>query len=204
MNPNLTSFSLDKLKDDPNFTQLFAKKAVDIRKNKVDLLEAAKSYQSKYEDEIARGTVKQSLMLQEGRSKGLKDDEIFKDNSIFIPTKQTPILNYLFFLLRETKFQDVDISVLRNAEDVNKDIQLLKEEYERKYGAQVHAEHKNDLPNMMGFIYKNIPDETFATIKKLKTMSQGENEQEAFLAYRKCLEYCKKYDLEFSQIPTNR
>ena len=40
-------------------------------------------------------------------------------------------------------------------------------------------------------------------IKKLKALSQSPNEKEAFLAYRKCLELCKKYDLEFDKIPCN-
>lgn len=203
-NNNKTSFTLDRLKDNPDFAKMFAKKAVDIKKNKTDLLEAANSYQAKYKDEIEKGTEKRNLLLTEGKNKGLKEDEIFKDNSLFIPTKQTPILNYLFFLLRETKFEDIDIAVLRKFEDADKDIKLLKEEYEKKYGADVHGEHKNDIPNMMGFIYKNIPDDMFATIKKLKTMSQSDNEQEAFTAYRKCLKLCKDYNLEFSQIPINR
>lgn len=197
------NFSLSKLKDDPDFLGLFAQKAAEIKQTKTNLVEAAKSYQDKYSDEIERGTQKRQLMLKEGTAKGLSEDEIFKDNSLFIPTKQTPILNYLFFLLRETKLEDIDIRVLRNAADSDKDFRLLKEEYEKKYGAQLHEEHKNAIPNMVSFVYANIPDDMFATIKKLKTLSQSSNEQEAFQAYRKCLELCKKYNLEFDKVPTN-
>jgi hypothetical protein len=197
------NFSLEKLKDNPDFTQLFAQKAVEIKKTKSNLVEAAKSYQDKYADEIERGTQKRQLMLSEGQARGLNEDDIFKDNQLFIPTKQTPILNYLFFLLRETKIEDIDIRVLRNSVDNDKDFRLLKEEYEAKYGAQLHADHKNDLPSMMKFAYGTIDDQTMNTLKKLKTLSQSENEKEAFVAYRKCLEMCKKYNIEFAQIPVN-
>lgn len=199
----MSEFSLEKLKADPDFAELFAKKAVDIRKNKADLVQAARTYQDKYKDEIETGTINHALKLTEGRSKGLKDDEIFQDNRMFIPTRETPILNYLFFLLRETKFEDVDLKVLRNYCDADKDMQLLKEEYETKYGALSHEKHENDIPNMVSFVYCNIGDDTFATIKKLKTLSHSENEQEAFAAYRKCQDMCKKYNLEFDKIPLN-
>jgi hypothetical protein len=204
----MSEFSLEKLcAIDSNFAAIFAKKAVEIKKNKTDLLEAAKSYQDKYQAEIEQGTIKQQIMLTEGRAKGLKEDDIFRDNQLFIPTKQTPILNYLFFLLRETKFQDVDISVLRNHVDAHKDIQLLKEEYERKYGAEVHTDHdadKQKTPNMVKFIYGNIGDDTMSTLKKLKTMAMSENEKEAFVAFRKGREMAQKFNLDWDKIPYNR
>jgi hypothetical protein len=204
----MSEFSLDKLcAVDSQFAAIFAKKAVEIKKNKSDLLEAAKSYQDKYQDEIDQGTIKRQIMLTEGRAKGMKEDDIFRDNQLFIPTRQTPILNYLFFLLRETKFQDVDISVLRNHVDAHKDIQLLKEEYERKYGAEVHTDHdadKQKTPNMVKFIYGNIGDDTMSTLKKLKTMAMSENEKEAFVAFRKGREMAQKFNLDWDKIPYNR
>jgi len=198
-------FSLEKLRDDPDFARLFAKKATDIRKNKADLLEAAHAYQDKYQEEIDRGTLKQQVMLTEGKSKGLNEDEIFKDNQLFIPTKQTPILNYLFFLLRETKF--VDIPILRNHMDMGRDVELLKEEYEKKYGADVHTDHdaeKQGTPNMVKFIYGSIGDDTMSTLKKLKTMAMSDNEKEAFVAFRKGREMAQKYNLDWDKIPYNR
>ena len=52
-----TSFSLEKLKDDPDFAKLFAKKATEVKKNKEDLVEAAQSYQGKYKSiDIGDGT----------------------------------------------------------------------------------------------------------------------------------------------------
>ena len=74
-------------------------------------MEAANSYQEKYSDEIEAGTKKRQFLLEEGKSKGigaglpdqLAEAKIFENNSIFIPTKQTPILNYLFFLPERRK-----------------------------------------------------------------------------------------------------
>ena len=100
-------FSLEKLRDDPDFIKLFEKKATDIKKNKHDLVEAARTYQTKYSSEIEAGTKKRQLLLAEGRANGigeglpseLAEAKIFENNSIFIPTRNTPILNYLFFLI---------------------------------------------------------------------------------------------------------
>lgn len=203
-----TSFSLDKLRDDPDFAALFAKKATDIKKNKADLLEAAKSYQTKYKSEIEEGTKKRLLMLTEGKSKGLKEEEIFQNNKLFIPTAQTPILNYLYFLLREGVGEEAAIRVLREADDLDRELSVLKEEFEKKYGGEVHKDFpdskEDNVPGLVSFIYKNIGDDTMATLKKLKTLSMSENEKEAFVAFRKGHALCKKYNLEWDRIPINR
>lgn len=201
-----TKFSLDKLREDPDFAALFAKKAIDIKKNKEDLVAAAKTYESKYKKQIEEGTRKRQIMLTEGRAKGLKDDEIFRDNQIFIPTAQTPILNYLYFLLCEEHDHSASIKVLRAAEDLDKELSVLKEEFERKYGKEVHKDHttSEQVPNMVKFIYGNIGDDTMSTLKKLKTMAMSENEKEAFVAFRKGRELAQKYNLDWDKIPYNR
>jgi hypothetical protein len=43
--------------------------------------------------------------------------------------------------------------------------------------------------------------ETFVKIKKLKALSQSDNENEAAAAFIKCRELCKKYGLEYDKIP---
>jgi hypothetical protein len=85
------------------------------------------------------------------------------------------------------------------------DSKIICERYEKEFGHVVEASDKTAeaLPNMVSFVYCNIGDETFSTIKKLKTLSKSDNESEAFSAYRKCMEMCKKYNLEFDRIPTN-
>lgn len=205
MNYN-TSFSLEKLREDPDFAALFAKKAENIKKNKADLVEAAKTYQGKYKQEIEEGTKKRQLMLTEGKKLGLTEDEIFRDNQLFIPTAQTPILNYLYFLLREEHDHSAAIKVLRAADELDTEFTLLKEEYEKKYGAAAHDDHEapKEVPNMITYIYGNIGDDTMATLKKLKTLAMGENEKEAFVAFRKGREMAQKYGLDWDKIPYNR
>lgn len=205
MNYN-TSFSLEKLREDPDFAALFAKKAEDIKKNKADLVEAARTYQGKYKQEIEEGTKKRQLMLTEGKKRGLTEDEIFRDNQLFIPTAQTPILNYLYFLLREEHDHSAAIKVLRAADELDTEFTLLKEEYEKKYGAEAHRDHEapKEVPNMISYIYGNIGDDTMATLKKLKTLAMGENEKEAFVAFRKGREMAQKYGLDWDKIPYNR
>jgi hypothetical protein len=204
MSSNITSFTLDRLKADPNFAQIFAKKAQDLRKDKAGLVEASRDYQKKYEREIDEGTEKRKLMLEDGQRRGLKEEQIFQDNQLFIPTKQTPILNFLYFILTESIRQDPTV----------KELYLLKEEMEKKYPEIEHGAgdaHNSTgnasklLPEMVSYVYKGIDHEdTFATAKKLKTMAMSDNEKEAFVAFRKCKALCDKYNLDFDKIPYNR
>lgn len=202
----MSNFSLERLRDDPDFAALFRKKADDIRQNKHDLLSAATEYQNKYKDEINEGTRKRQLLLDEGRSKGLKDSEIFKDSRLFIPTVETPILNYLFFLLCEEGDLSADIKVLRAAGDTGTDFAMLKEQLEARHGLERHSDHETpeEIPNMVSYIYGNIGDDTMSTLKKLKTLAESDNEAEAFAAFRKGREMAKKYNLEWDRIPFNR
>jgi hypothetical protein len=200
MSSNITSFTLDRLKADPNFAQIFAKKAQDLRKDKAGLVEASRDYQKKYEREIDEGTEKRKLMLEDGQRRGLKEEQIFQDNQLFIPTKQTPILNFLYFILTESIRQDPTV----------RELHLLKEEYERKYPEAAHelndsGESKELLPEMVSYIYNGIDNEDrMCTLKKLKTMSMSDNEKEAFIAFRKGREMAKKYNLDWDKIGINR
>lgn len=199
-------FSLEKLRNNPDFAGMFAKKATVIKQNKNDLLEAAQEYQKKYSNQIEEGTRKRQLMLAEGEAKGMKEEEIFKDNQVFIPTKQTPILNYLYFLLYEHGDLAANIKVLRAANTMGTDFALLKEQFEEKYGAEVHKDHSipEAIPNMVKFMYGNVNDDTMSTLKKLKTMAMSDNEKEAFVAFRKGRDLAQKCGLEWDQIPYNR
>ena len=185
------SFTLDTIRNNPDFAALFAKKAEVVRKNKANLLEAAKSYQSKYQSEILEGTEKRKLLLAEGKSKGLSEEQTFVNNKLFIPTAQTPILNYLYFLLREV-------------EDPSEALKVLREHEEEVHEEVKSSKHNKELENMVSFIYKGIGDDTFSTVKKLKTMSMSENEKEAFVAFRKCKDLCNRFHLDFDKIPYNR
>jgi hypothetical protein len=201
MNQNfITSFSLDKLRDNPDFAKIFAKKAENLRKDKAGLVEAAQTYQKKYEAQIEEGTKKRQLMLESGQRMGLKEEEIFRDNQLFIPTRQTPILNFLYFLLTESVQHNPTI----------RELYLLKEEYEKKYPEAEHelnasGQSKELLPEMVSYVYNGIDSEDrMSTLKKLKTMSMSDNEKEAFIAFRKGREMAKKYNLDWDKIGINR
>jgi hypothetical protein len=133
-------------------------------------------------------------------------EEIFRSNQLFFPTEDTPILNYLYFLLCEENDQAAAIKVLRAAEDLDKDLTLLKEEFEKKYGSEEHKDHltSEDVPNMVSFIYGSVNDDTMSTLKKLKTLAMSDNEAEAFVAFRKGRELAQKFNLEWDKIPYNR
>ena len=63
------------------------------------------------------------------------------------------------------------------------------------------SDESNDPVEMETYIYGNLTVADFKKVKKLKALSKSTNENEAFLAYRKCIELCKKYGLEFDKIP---
>ena len=189
-----------------------------VKKDKATLLRAATKYTEKYKDEILEGTKLRQKLLTEGQAKGLSEDEIFRGSSRFLPTIHTPILNYLFFVLRD--------------EEPTQSIQQLLEEYIKKFGYdkseltelylkgiaesvdeidiedhltefddEINEENTNEPQEMDSFIYGSLTTNEFRKLKKLKALSKSPNEKEAFLAYRKCLELCKKWNLEFDKVP---
>ena len=49
-----------------------------------------------------------------------------------------------------------------------------------------------DVEDIGEFLYGNLTMKEFNTVKKLKALSQSSDEAEAFQAYRKCLELCRR------------
>jgi hypothetical protein len=186
------TFSIELPRNDPDFLGLFKKKANEIRETKANLLSAASEYQSKYANEINEGTEKRKLLLEEGKKKGLKEEDVFRDYQVFIPNAATPILNYLFFMMREKDYSPSDAKTICEA-------------WEKEHGSLIEEADVSSaaVPNSTSFIYVNIGDETFSTIKKLKTLSYSRNTAEADVAYKKCIDLCRKYSLEFDKIPVN-
>lgn len=186
------AFSLAILQQDPDFAALFEKKKVLVKQDKDNLLSAAKNYTSQFSREIEEGTKKRQFLLEEGKEKGLTEAEIFKNNSLFIPTTQTPILNFLYYISKET-------------EEIDRELNILREQYNKEYGhlQEDYVENKQvirEAPEMTTFIYGNMTHDTFKKIKKLKSLSQSPNENEASAAFIKCRELCKKYGLEYDKI----
>ncbi len=200
-----TTFSLDVLRSDPDFAALFGKRKDEVKQNKADLLEAAHRFQSKYASEIDDGTKKRQLLLEAGKSKGLSEEETFRDNQLFIPTKTTPILNMLFFLLREQGDLSANITVLREAKHLGIDHAELREELEKLHGSELHevVAMAEALPNAKGFVYGKVGTEGFNVLKKLKTLASSKNEAEAFVAFRKGREIAERIGVEWDKIPIN-
>ena len=213
------------LRNDPDFAGALSKKKEAVKVDKQNLLRAANTYTQKYKDEILEGTKKRQKLLSEGQSKGLSEEEIFKGNTTFYPTVYTPILNFLYFMMRneDTTYNKTLEEVLQEyikqfgyerTEEIDTYIKGIVQslEIEQKLdevGSNVSFEDvvTDDItiePDESDkFVYGNMDHATFKKLKKLKALSQSDNEKEAFLAYRKCLELCRKYGLEFDKIPCN-
>lgn len=202
-NPYSGTNFLDSIFEFPVEKERIIKKIAEVKQNKANLLERANEYQQKYSDEIEKGTLQRALLLEDGKRKGLKEEEIFRGNQIFIPTKQTPILNFLYFMLRDSGEYGDGVTILRENKDLDKDFKELEKEYNDKYGQEVHEKVADDnLKDSKEFLYGNVGMEEFATLKKLKRLSKSDNENEAFLAYSKAMKLCKELGLDFDKIPS--
>lgn len=199
------------LRNDPDFAGGLAAKTEAVKKDKAGLKHAAETYTQKYEKEILEGTKKRQLLIAEGQANGLTEAEVFKGNNRFLPTVHTPILNFLYFMFRD------------EANDERERIKTLTENYIKEFGYEnivkamesdvddtkdvtledILSNDTNQPEEMESFIYGNMTHAEFKKIKKLKALTHSPNEKEAFLAYRKCQELCKKYNLEFEKIPCN-
>jgi len=182
------------LRSDPDFGPSLQKRKEIAKKDKETLSKAAETYQSKYEEEIIEGTRQAQKLIAEGSNRGMTEEEAMKQFGRFLPTVRTPILNMLYFLLRES-------------EEVDREMYVLREQYNQQYG---HLEDTTELsenvvepPGMEEYLYGNMTHETFKKIKKLKALTKSPNIEEATLAFQKCRELCSKYDLEYDKIPCN-
>jgi len=102
---NLSLMSI--MRDDPDFGRRLQKKVQDIKEDKKHINETAEEYSKRYKQEIIDGTELRAKLLTEGSAKGLSEQEIMASYGKFVPTVYTPILNMLYFLLRESEPQDV-------------------------------------------------------------------------------------------------
>jgi hypothetical protein len=187
--------------DDADQMKRFEQKKVEVTKDKESLSSHARSFLTKYNTEIKEGDKKKQLLLQEGRSV----EEIQKIHG-FIPSSATPIMNFLYFADRDKDY-DNNPTILLEENDLDKDLEELTEHYNLKYGHlndsySDESPRENAPPAMESFIYTNMSHDTFVKIKKLKALTKSPNEAEAFQAYRKCTEFCKKYNLDFDRIPS--
>ena len=178
------------MRDDPKLSERIKKIAEEVKKDSSKIKTMADTYNQRYKKEIEDGTARKLLLLEDGKRKGKTESEI-ELGSGFIPSVYTPILNWLFFFITE-------------GENVKKKYQ--REELDDTYRMLLHEEKEagesiETAPELETYIYGNMTMESFQTLKKLKRLSRSPNEHEAFQAYRKCHELCKRYSVEFDKIP---
>ena len=208
---NLSLVSM--LRNNPDYAAHLKRKIRDIEKDKNGLLNAAQKYADDNWEEIEEGTKKQQRLISEGAAAGKTEEESLQQYGRFLPTRRTPILNLLYFILREENNDQIYESMRKDffQQFGHEYDGLNKAQLEQKYGAKVH---KKDLlenamasqpQEMVEYLYGNITLDMFNKVKKLKELSyDNDNEQEAFLAFTACMKLCKKYNLEFDKIPCYR
>jgi len=224
------------MRSDPDFRSRIQKKTQEIKEDKAHLISTATQYNKTYRTEILEGT----KLLSEGISHGLTEEEIRVNYGKFLPTTRTPLLNLLYFLLRESEGGDRNLYERRDRineqlikshqvdhsddETTMADVDALLDELRQKDYDETRSSPKRqeinqqfqkeklsrtqeeavklkDTPDMVNYLYGNITLDTFNLIKKLKALSKSPNEKEAFLAYRKANDLCKKYNLDFDRVP---
>ena len=178
------------MRDDAAWAERIKKKIGEVKKDKQNLMSAADKYSKQHEQEILEGTKKRQLLLSNGASRGMSEEDVMKNYGKFLPTVHTPILNMLYFMLKE---------------DPDPEAEIIRKDFDDQFGRLTWEEELSDNVieprSMEEYIYGNCTLDTFQKIKKLKALSTSPNEKEAFLAYRMCLKLCKKYNLEFDKVP---
>lgn len=194
---------------DPDFAERIIKKTAEVKKDKQNLLERAQTYSEKYAEEVAEGTRRKQLLLSHGSAAGLTEEEVMKNYGKFLPTVRTPILNLLYFMMKEIPEPDWDdirreffIKFGHEFDGLNRD------ELNKKYGNDEWGEEEKETKEpkeMLDYVFEesSITLDIFNKIKKLKALSRSSNENEAFIAYRSFLSLCKKYNLNPDKVPCN-
>lgn len=102
------SMSLMTLMNNDEFGARLKQKIIEVKQDKQNIMSAASSYAELYKEEIAEGTKLKQKLISEGKAKGLKEDEVIGQYGRFVPAIQTPILNWLYFILRESEDKNSD------------------------------------------------------------------------------------------------
>jgi hypothetical protein len=173
-----------------------AKKAKEVTKDRQSMSKAAEEYNSKYQEEVNEGTRNTQLLIENGQRKGLTEEEVLKAQGKFVPTVRTPILNWLYFLIRE---EGIDPGLERQRVEQNREFGHLQDDYGYK------SENLQEPEDFDSVIFGGITNNDFQKLKKLKTLAMGSecNEHESALAFTICKELCKKLNIDFNKIPVN-
>lgn len=187
--------SLMKILNDPSLLfddERLKKTKEDVKKSQNSICKSADKYNNRYKKEVEEGTLKRQLMIEDGAKRGLKEEDVCRGS--FVPTVRTPILNWLFFMLRE---DNIDLEEEEARKRYNQQYGHLQDDYDVE-----ESEINQQVPEIDEFIYGNCTMEVFKKIKKLKSLSKSDNVNEAFIAYRMCVELCNRYNLDIDKIPT--
>ena len=178
------------LKETPEYLDRINEIANEVKKDKTKILSMAEKYNNKYERQISEGTKKRQLLLTERIERGQTKQEAER-NMGFIPSIYTPILNWLYFFMVEEKIPEKE---------------LLREDQEEKYRHLLHdnqnVEGMAKVPEAFVFLSGKVTHDQFKKLKKLKALSRSPNENEAFAAYRKCIQLCEAFEVDFDKIPS--
>jgi len=176
-----------------------------IKGFKNDLCRPLDNYQQKYSKEIDEGDNKIALLLEEGKKEGydvnnpkIREqllEQAFTGKELFVPTSETPILNFLYFSMKETENIDSGYRLL-NERKKNED-----DEHAIKFYNKDDKHGEESLPDMTKMAFKTVDVETFKKISKLKSLATSLNTHEAEASLKKCKILCEKYYLDFDKIP---
>jgi len=188
-NSNVEMSLVALLKENPDYMERIDAIAKEVKKDKSKIESIANKYNAKYKQQISEGTIKRQILITEGKKRGKTPDEIERTMG-FIPSIYTPILNWLYFFMQEEEIPEKE---------------FIREEQEKKYRNLLHeeqnVENMEKVPEAFVFLSGKITYEQFQKLKKLKRLSQGTDEHEAFQAYRKCLQLCEAFEVDFDRIP---
>lgn len=199
-----SSFSLMKMmRDDEDFIKRMEQKKANVKADIDNLSAAAKIYEKKYENVVADGTREKQLLLEDGRRRGLTEEQTYGKMTKFIPAKDTPILNMLYFLMNEYENVNDDIQFLRENENVGKKFDDVKKMLNENHGKLTEKDIDQQIPDLLEYVYNNVTLDIFNTIKKLKALSTSDNEAEASRAFLKGRKLARDYNLDWDRIPCN-
>ena len=172
---------------------------------KSGILNPAKEYNEKHKKEISENTEKIKLLLQEGAKLGKNKEQVLQENvlnkrdengrPVFIPTEDTPVLNFLHYIMNEYESKDDEYK------ERNQEKDLWDKTYAKEWLDKDEDYGVSKLEDITKSMFNGIDLETFNKLKKLKKLSTSDNENEASSSYKKCKDLCDKYNINYDQLP---
>jgi hypothetical protein len=188
------------MRENPDMAKRLEQGTKEVRETKKTLMANASEYTEIYHKEIEEGTRQRQLLLENGKSLGKTEEEVLKEHGRFLPSRQTPIMNFLYFFMRDGGHPDwvgVHKELNKSYGHVNENVEkaVSEADLEEIYQFLVHEDEQyanvQEPEEMDKYIYGNMTHSMFVKIKKLK----------AFLAYSLAMKLCNKYGLEFDKVP---